>query len=274
MNKFLLAIIALLLTGTVKGQDIIYTKREGTIPAKVVDVTPSLIRFKKAENINGPNYTIANRFVDSIVYENGTRDIFSIRGIKLSPKAQKEWDKFGNLPGNTVWAGLKLMHYDLPNIILEDGEDQPPVTAMYIGYERFFFRQKLSGAVSAFAGFNKEYYGFSLSAKFYPKSTGRGRIGLGPLLTHSFQDWQFSHYTTDGSYGRFTSFSKSAVTSLAFNLSLLANINRNLVLSSDFYFGGLTGVKNIEKNFLSNYTSHHVSGEPVLGFRFGLGYRF
>lgn len=58
-------------------QDII-TKNDGTdIEAKILEVTPDEIKFKKFDNQNGPTFTLLISELVMVRYENGTRDIFN-----------------------------------------------------------------------------------------------------------------------------------------------------------------------------------------------------
>mgnify|MGYP006988840809 CR=1 FL=1 len=72
MKKFaLMVILALASCWAAKAQDLI-NYRDGTqVKAKVVEITPYEIRFKKIENPNGPIYIESVDNIQSIVYENG-----------------------------------------------------------------------------------------------------------------------------------------------------------------------------------------------------------
>ena len=76
MKRFLLSLVALLITSVCFAQDVIVKKDGSTIQAKVLKVTQSEVEYKKFDNQNGPTYTIATKDLQSINYENGSKDIF------------------------------------------------------------------------------------------------------------------------------------------------------------------------------------------------------
>jgi hypothetical protein len=61
---------------TAHAQDII-TKKDGTdVQAKILEVTPQEIKFKKFDNQEGPIFTLLTSEILMVKYENGTRDVF------------------------------------------------------------------------------------------------------------------------------------------------------------------------------------------------------
>ena len=77
LYKYLI-IIALCVTSiNTNAQDII-TKKDGTdISAKVLEVTTTVIKYKRFENQNGPVISVKKSDVLMVRYENGNKDIFS-----------------------------------------------------------------------------------------------------------------------------------------------------------------------------------------------------
>lgn len=68
-------------------QDII-TKTDGTtIEAKVVEILPDLVKYKKFNNLDGPLYTITLAEVVSIAYPNGTVEIFNVVAAPVATPA-------------------------------------------------------------------------------------------------------------------------------------------------------------------------------------------
>jgi len=62
---------------TTGAYDVILLKDGEEIKAKVTEITPSEIKYKAFENINGPTRTLAKRDVFLINYANGTREVIS-----------------------------------------------------------------------------------------------------------------------------------------------------------------------------------------------------
>jgi hypothetical protein len=77
MKRFLL-IITILVSGlTIFAQDIIVTKYEKRIDAKVLEINIDNVRYKDFDNLDGPIYTILKSDIASIVYQNGKVETFS-----------------------------------------------------------------------------------------------------------------------------------------------------------------------------------------------------
>jgi hypothetical protein len=85
----LLSIIILsLFLSSAKAQDLI-VKIDGTIiKAKITEVTDELIKYKKADNPDGPIYSASKSTLRAINYENGTVEKF-----EASPKVTKKNDE-------------------------------------------------------------------------------------------------------------------------------------------------------------------------------------
>jgi len=76
--KFLLTTLALLFfIANANSQDLVILKNGTDFKAKISEVTKTEIKYKKIENLNGPNYSIDISDVFMIRYENGTKDVFT-----------------------------------------------------------------------------------------------------------------------------------------------------------------------------------------------------
>lgn len=76
MKRFLLFLVALVVTSVCFAQDVIVQKDGNTITAKILKVSQSEVEYKKFNNQNGPTYTISTKDLQCINYENGTKDTF------------------------------------------------------------------------------------------------------------------------------------------------------------------------------------------------------
>ena len=76
MKKILLALVLLASALTVSAQDVIVKKDGSTILSKVIEIGTTEVKYKKWNNQNGPNYTIAKSDVQAINYENGEKETF------------------------------------------------------------------------------------------------------------------------------------------------------------------------------------------------------
>lgn len=80
MNKFFLIICAVLCVSislfSQAPNDVIITKSREQISVKVIKVGNDEVEYRKADNTEGPIYTILKKDVASIVYANGAVDVF------------------------------------------------------------------------------------------------------------------------------------------------------------------------------------------------------
>jgi len=78
MEKFSLIIMSLFLSSiAVQAQDYIYMKDGSEYKAKVEEITPEIIRFKKFDQPDGPVRTVKVEDVVSIKYQDGTEEVFA-----------------------------------------------------------------------------------------------------------------------------------------------------------------------------------------------------
>lgn len=74
-----LIILALVLMGSAllaNAQDLIATRNGVTVMAKVLEVSPSVVKYKRFNNLDGPTYTMSTAEILEITYENGDTDTF------------------------------------------------------------------------------------------------------------------------------------------------------------------------------------------------------
>ena len=77
MKRILLVILSVLGTLTVtNAQDLITTKKGEDIEAKILEISPKEVKYKKFSNLEGPTFTLNRSDVLMVRYENGDRDIF------------------------------------------------------------------------------------------------------------------------------------------------------------------------------------------------------
>ena len=74
--RTLIILFLLILTFSVHAQDVITLRNGDEIKSKVTEITPSEIKYKQWDNLEGPTRVIEKTQVFFINYENGTREIF------------------------------------------------------------------------------------------------------------------------------------------------------------------------------------------------------
>jgi len=78
MKKISLILVCTIGLGIIaNAQDVITLKNGTDIKAVIQDIGNIEVKYKKFDNLNGPNYTLEKSEILMIRYENGTKDIFS-----------------------------------------------------------------------------------------------------------------------------------------------------------------------------------------------------
>jgi hypothetical protein len=123
MKKLFLAMICVLVAQTMWASDYIYMLDGSEVEAKVTEVTPTTIKYKKMSNVNGPVYTVAKGAVFMIKYENGQKEVFlqqetaTTAPAQAEPTAQNVLDETKNLVnayGTSTMPGLVVYDNDKP----------------------------------------------------------------------------------------------------------------------------------------------------------------
>ncbi len=78
-----------------QAQDKVYTYDTRIIQAKVLEISPTQIKFVRSDLPSGPSYTMNLRDIDSIVYSNGIKEIFQVRKPRRNYKV--------NIPQLNTW---------------------------------------------------------------------------------------------------------------------------------------------------------------------------
>ncbi|GAA4368108.1 hypothetical protein GCM10023185_40560 [Hymenobacter saemangeumensis] len=81
MRTLLLSLFLFLLSGFVAQAQDLLTKRNGDeLLVKVVEITSSEVKYRRADNLDGPLITVWKSDVFMIRYANGTKDVFGTNG--------------------------------------------------------------------------------------------------------------------------------------------------------------------------------------------------
>lgn len=271
-----------------KAQDIIYPKKREPIEAKVEQVKPNIIIYKRADNIDGPLYELEKRYIDSIVYENGTVEHFKMRMGPPRPGPRERMHEEPGVPRHQrikdpryinhytqqFSAGVVLLNPDV--VILSGWEDDfnmPQATvAATIKYQKDFFKNWLGLSVSPYIGMNRKTFGGSLSLRGNLKHTGRVRLSVGPEYTFTRLDLVSVYYVS----GTYESIARKYTTNLS---TLYGTVELNFHFNPQWYLdlncglGGYISNSNLNKNIPGNWT-REKSGEPSVRMGLGIGYRF
>ena len=82
MKSFLPLLFTCLLfifcVSTLKSQDTLFMKNGAQIPAKILEVTPTEVKYKKTDNPDGPTFITHGSDISSIKYKNGSVDNINV----------------------------------------------------------------------------------------------------------------------------------------------------------------------------------------------------
>ena len=92
MKPFCIFTAVFLLAGvcSVTAQDLIVLKNGNMIEAKVIEISPTEIRYKRFDNLEGPTIVILATDVLSIRYENGTTEIINANTVTEQENIQAD----------------------------------------------------------------------------------------------------------------------------------------------------------------------------------------
>ena len=76
MKKILTLMVALLTAFNLFAADIIVTRDARRIEAKILEVSSSEIKYKEANNLEGPTFVLTSAEINTIIYNNGTVKVF------------------------------------------------------------------------------------------------------------------------------------------------------------------------------------------------------
>ncbi len=76
MKKILILTVALLAAFNLFAQDIIVTRDARRIEAKILEVSSSEIKYKEADNLEGPTFVLTSAEINTIIYSNGTVKVY------------------------------------------------------------------------------------------------------------------------------------------------------------------------------------------------------
>lgn len=283
--KTCLLTVALLFSLSCFAQDKIYTKKGDVIEGKVVAVSDKTVSYKRADNINGPDYTINKKEVTKILYQNGSTDTFdgNAGGERTSGRAKHSSGKGNKNYGNNILSIIPGAYTSQVNF--NDLKMNDP--GIGISYERLldqnghigFTLPVMINFISAndFSSVNVGYPGslnpsgytsvtFMPGIKFYPARKGSMfRYSMGASFFTIFGKEPFFVY--DGNSGSTDDYHYT-IYGLMFSNSLNISPTQHLYLSLDMN----TGMP-VSDNRQAN-TSFDFVFSPLFQFILSVGYRF
>jgi len=109
MKKNILLLIAFIIISLLgKSQDTIIKVDGNKIPAKVIEIELNSIKYKKLDNIDGPNYNILKTEVWMVKYQNGKSDIFYKKDELITRENGRNYYKGSRISNDSVAKILKV----------------------------------------------------------------------------------------------------------------------------------------------------------------------
>lgn len=110
MKKLVLLCVLSMISCFVKAQDMIVKKDGSIVKAKILEVGDDAIKYKKADNPDGPTYSVSKSNLTSINYANGEVEKFesSEKAVKKNEDGDEDSEKEEKPKGNPVLEDANL----------------------------------------------------------------------------------------------------------------------------------------------------------------------
>jgi hypothetical protein len=272
-----------------RAQDKIYLDDGTVIEAKVKEISPRSIIYRRWDNQDGADYVLTRKEVTRIVYENGTEERIVTRNERPNP-FNRNFAPREDRRGNGDMKAKKMNAAYGKNIIAVAPMQMTneSVAGVGIQYERFLdqsgsfsfylpvavafyddeVRNPISGGPSLIESrtFTYLYPG----AKFYPGGSGRrASYSVGPSFVVGFGDKFKERRVIDPGTGSIMyRYDEASI----FKAGFMVNNGVNLQPTPKLYVGLEFGFGIL---YYNNEESDYVVGdEPIVQFNFKMGYRF
>ena len=106
MKKVLTLMVALLTAFNLFAADIIVTRDARRIEAKILEVSSTEIKYKEADNLEGPTFVLTSAEINTIIYNNGTVKVFDQPAQQARP-AQQTYNA-GSYNNQPAFNGLQI----------------------------------------------------------------------------------------------------------------------------------------------------------------------
>lgn len=127
MKKLSLTLLCAVLLVPMFAQDIIVTTESERIDGKVLEVSDTEIKYKRADNPNGPTFVLSTTKISSIIYKNGEVQTFKQQPAVVSPNVSggtvvsvRSAEDIVFIPGQQIEEQEKRGKYYYGNIELDE----------------------------------------------------------------------------------------------------------------------------------------------------------
>jgi hypothetical protein len=196
MRKLLFSLFLLSIAFNAFSQDKIYLTDNSVVNGKVSEIGLTEIKYKKSENLTGPDYVMPKSKITMIIYENGTHEVINSTAVHT----QEENATLLILP--YYQTGKNLIGLNYFDLIFKNAT---------LNYTRFLCNYRFSLNVSAslgftnsenyynggtsFLNFDKDYFHSSFSFNYFPIGMNKVSYYTGlTLMTGKGGEYLYDYY--------------------------------------------------------------------------------
>ena len=279
--RLALVMAAMCCAQAVAAQDKIYLTDGTTIEARVKEIGPKNIVYRRWDNQEGADYILIRREVEKIVYQNGTEERMNRsfsgpgrpgmrkRDEPATTDTRKKDTRYGGEYGKNILsiAPIQMTNESVSGIGVhyERLIDKAGMFAVYIPVAVSFFDEE-RGTSKASRTFINTYPG----VKIYPGGSGkRASYSVGASFGFGFGSKFKETRVQDPNTGAYTYTYQDAS---VFKTGFLVNNGLNIQPTRNFYVGLEFGIGILYYN--NEKTDYNVGEDPFVQFNFKMGYRF
>lgn len=254
LNKFtfsVLAIASIAISSEMKAQDIIHRNNGKKIESKIIEINSNEIKYKDFYNQDGPIYTLDKKFINQIVFQNGTIEKYD---EKFYDKEDAEWyadNKKNALKLNFLspFSGYTELGYE-HNIKVGQAYE---LSLGIIGLGK-------SSYLDYYENIKYDQKGFFVSAGYKFSNMPSFFIFGKPRQKHLFHGSYIKPILYFGTYSENALITDNLTTSIQRRNTTFASLNiefgkqwefANRILF-DIYIGGGYGIDNAKQNYIDN----------------------
>ena len=116
MKKIITLLVFVVCITMLYAQDIIITKDSKRIEAKIIEVTPTTVKYKKWSYQDGPDILEAKSNIAAIMWGNGEVEAFSVEEVVVTTKKEDKQEVVVKEESNMEKMAFSVLVKDLPYI--------------------------------------------------------------------------------------------------------------------------------------------------------------
>ena len=252
--KVILILFFISITSFCVAQDVIYKKDKTKIDAKVLEIGTSEVKYKPTSNPDGPLYSVSKSDIATIVFQNGTFEIFSSES-----NSRKRVDSLSiNFCRNYIGVDI----------------GQFVVTSIAMHYEHVFGKKGfISLGIPFSTGIGSRNYGNNypygkifatgLDVKYFPTGQGAFRYFAAPYFEWGIFKYSYYSYYSQYPYPYYEYYNGQHFAGGIKN-GIQYQPTKHFCFTSDFGFG----IKKDETHYANESIEPHFQANIIIGYRF------